>query len=163
GSGKSTFLQALALALAGPRSTGFIPSLADWMSIGATNAQIRATLSVSDEDLWEPTLMPPDAWIEFDRPPETLGREQSALTPHFRGAGLDSFTESNLVSSVRSGSRGWFYAGYGPFRHLGSSGSWRPSKPRASRLAQQVSSLFDETVPLTDAVDWLIEQHLYDL
>jgi hypothetical protein len=30
-------------------------------------------------------------------------------------------------------------------------------------LTQQVSSLFDETVPLADAVDWLIDQHLYQL
>ena len=26
-----------------------------------------------------------------------------------------------------------------------------------------MSSLFDETVPLADAVDWLVEQHLYQL
>ena len=47
GSGKSTVLQSLALALSGPRSTGFIPSLADWMSHGATRAEVRVTLSLT--------------------------------------------------------------------------------------------------------------------
>lgn len=32
----------------------------------------------------------------------------------------------------------------------------------SSKLAQQVASLFDETMSLTDAVDWLIEQRLYE-
>ena len=167
GSGKSTFLQALAIALAGPRSTSFIPSLADWISIGATTADIRATLSASALDLRQQTLFDfadtaPEVWIEFTRRPELPGLEQDRSEPDFTGMGLDAFTQGQAVSSVRSSSRGWFYAGYGPFRHLGSGGSSR-TKARYSKLAQQVASLFDETLPLTDAVDWLIDQHLYQL
>jgi energy-coupling factor transporter ATP-binding protein EcfA2 len=167
GSGKSTFLQALAIALAGPRSTSFIPSLADWISIGATRAEIRATLSASHLDLRQQTLLDfsddsPEVWIEFTRQPQLSGLEEDRAEPEFTGMGLDAFTQGQAVSSVRSTSRGWFYAGYGPFRHLGSSGSFR-SKTRYSKLAQQVASLFDESLPLTDAVDWLIDQHLYQL
>jgi energy-coupling factor transporter ATP-binding protein EcfA2 len=164
GSGKSTFLQALAIALAGPRSTSFIPSLADWISIGATRAEIRATLRASDLDLRQPTLFDttPEVWIEFIRRPQLPGLEQDPAEPDFSGMGLDAFTQGQAVSSVRSTSWGWFYAGYGPFRHLGSGGSSR-AKTRYSKLAQQVASLFDETLPLTDAVDWLIDQHLYQL
>jgi energy-coupling factor transporter ATP-binding protein EcfA2 len=167
GSGKSTVLQALALALAGPRSTSFIPSLADWMSVGVSTAEIRAFLSPSDSDPRELTLLDsaviqPEVWINFTRTPQgELG--QIGAEPDFSGMGLDAFNQGQAVSSVRSPSSGWFYAGYGAFRHLGSSGSLRPGKSRFSKLAQQVSSLFDETVPLTDAVDWLIEQHLYEL
>jgi AAA domain, putative AbiEii toxin, Type IV TA system/AAA domain len=167
GSGKSTFLQALAIALAGPRSTSFIPSLADWMSVGAPTAEVRATLHASNLDLRQQSLFDvadagPEVWIEFTRRPQPPGMDQDQAEPDFTGRGLDAFTHGQAVSSVRSTAWGWFYAGYGPFRHLGSGGSSR-AKPRASKLAQQVASLFDETLPLTDAVDWLIDQHLYQL
>jgi len=80
GSGKSTFLQALAIALAGPLSTSFIPSLADWMSTGATTAEIKAVLSASDLDLRQQTLFDssdtsPEVWIEFTRRPPLRGLE----------------------------------------------------------------------------------------
>jgi energy-coupling factor transporter ATP-binding protein EcfA2 len=167
GSGKSTFLQALAIALAGPRSTSFIPSLADWISVGATTGEIRATLRPSELDPRQQTLFDssdttPEVWIEFTRRPQLPGLEQEPVEPDFTGMGLDAFTQGQAVSSIQSASWGWFYAGYGPYRHLGSGGSSR-AKTRHSKLAQQVASLFDETLPLTDAVDWLIDQHLYQL
>lgn len=146
GAGKSTVLQSLALALAGPRATSFIPSISDWMSRGATTAQISVDLTLSRLDGERGMLMPPEVGIYFDQ--STPQRE-----PSVRGHGIDAWATDE----------GWFYAGYGPFRHLGGGGNLRPGKARLSKVAQQVSSLFDETVPLTDAVDWLIEQHLYDL
>ena len=168
GSGKSTVLQSLALALSGPRSTGFIPSLADWMSHGATTAEVRATLSLSalgQMDAQYPATgpggLPAEVWMEFVRPERTQDHEPAE--PEFIGAGLDSITSQHQVSSVRSKTFGWLYAGYGAFRHLGNTGTRRPGRSRYSKLAQQVSSLFDETVPLADAIDWLIEQHLYQL
>jgi hypothetical protein len=168
GSGKSTVLQSLALALSGPRSTGFIPSLADWMSHGATQAEVRATLSLSALGRMEATAPVPDAdrfpaevWMEFSRPEQAPDNEP--VEPEFTGSGLDSVTSPQNVSSVRTKKSGWLYAGYGAFRHLGNTGARRPGRSRYSKLAQQVSSLFDETIPLADAVDWLIELHLYQL
>jgi hypothetical protein len=168
GSGKSTVLQSLALALSGPRSTPFIPSLADWMSHGATRAEVRATLSLSAlgrMDTQFPVLgasaTPAEVWMEFIRPEPA--RDNEPVEPEFTGAGLDSVTSPYNVSYVRSKTFGWLYAGYGAFRHLGNTGTRRPGRNRYSKLAQQVSSLFDETVPLADAIDWLIEQHLYQL
>jgi energy-coupling factor transporter ATP-binding protein EcfA2 len=167
GSGKSTVLQSLALALSGPRSTGFIPSLSDWMSHGARRAEVRATLSLTALDAMEALRMLPDGaalaevWMEFIRPDQAPDNEPAE--PEFTGAGLDSVTGPHNVNYVRSKTFGWLYAGYGAFRHLGSTGTRRPGRSRYSKLAQQVSSLFDETVPLADAVDWLIEQHLYQL
>src|ERR1700722_17452314 len=65
GSGKSTILQALALALAGPRSLAFVPSLADWISSGVTNASIRANLQISQTDYFpQLPLGNPVAWME---------------------------------------------------------------------------------------------------
>jgi hypothetical protein len=172
GSGKSTVLQSLALALSGPRSTGFIPSLADWMSHGATRAEVRVTLSLSALGQMEAPYpaaapeaaaeaAPAEVWMEFSRPEQAL--DNAPAEPEFIGAGLDSVTDQDNVSSVQPKTRGWLYAGYGAFRHLGNSSTRRPGRSRYSKLQQQVSSLFDETVPLADAIDWMIEQHLYQL
>jgi hypothetical protein len=168
GSGKSTVLQSLALALSGPRSTGFIPSLADWMSHGATRAEVRVTLSLSALGQMDTQFPVPDpastsaeVWMEFVRPIQAV--DNQPVEPDFTGAGLDSVTGPQNVSAVRPKTLGWLYAGYGAFRHLGNTGNRRPGRNRYSKLAQQVSSLFDETVPLADAIDWLIEQHLYQL
>src|SRR5215469_9305379 len=159
GSGKSTFLQALALALAGPRSTGFIPSLADWMTAGATAAEVSAELIVANADAL--IAGEPLVWMRFARP-ITVTDEHEPVEPEFHGVGIDSIADGRLVNSVRPVAPGCFYAGYGPFRYLGGNGV-RPWTSRISALAQQVASLFDESMPLADAVDWLIEQHLLNL
>jgi hypothetical protein len=159
GSGKSTILQALALALAGPRSLAFVPSLADWISRGITHAEIKANLQISQADYFpQLEFEPPVAWMEFDRPEAPEGTD--GYEPDFEGSGVNSFTSLPHPSGQPYG---WFYAGYGPFRHLGNATPRRVNRSRTAKLAQQVSSLFDETVPLADAVDWLVEQHLYQL
>ena len=168
GSGKSTFLQALALALAGPLATSLIPSLANWMSSGERRAEINAELRASESEEYEETLFDehPRVSISFSRPWRSLdanfdlGQDLDTDEPEFWGEGLSSRTRAQQrISSVRSRSIGWFYVGYGPFRHLGNSGPRRVS----SATAQQVASLFDETVSLAGAVDWLIDQHLFQL
>jgi AAA domain, putative AbiEii toxin, Type IV TA system/AAA domain len=161
GSGKSTILQALALALAGPRSTAFVPSLADWMSRGITHAEIRAVLRSSEADNIRQQLLlveESEVWMKFSRPAAMEGVEE--LEPDFEGYGVSALADSPAVGGR---SYGWFYAGYGPFRHLGNTVTRRLGSSRSSKVAQQVASLFDETVPLADAVDWLVEQHLYQL
>jgi hypothetical protein len=161
-SGKSTLLQAMGLVLSGPRATSFIPSLNDWISSGKARAHLEAELHVSREDAFErPTLFPPKVWMDFERARQDLDQEPySAAEPEFSGAGLDSYSGTSRVSGVRSSGGGWFYAGYGPYRQLGNSATWR-NRSSSSKLARQVSSLFDETIPLAEAVDWLKEQRLY--
>jgi energy-coupling factor transporter ATP-binding protein EcfA2 len=165
GSGKSTVLQSLALLFAGPRSTGFIPSLADWMSRGVSNAEMAATLIISETDWVESTLFKEierKVWMRFKRPPGI--QDNDSAEPDFSGAGLDSASgQYGGISSVKSAPHGWFYAGYGPFRHLGGSGVGGSRRTSSSKLSRQVSSLFDESISLADAVDWLIDQHLYRL
>jgi energy-coupling factor transporter ATP-binding protein EcfA2 len=152
GSGKSTFLQALALVLAGLRAVDFVPSLADWMSRGASETHIKANLILSDEEQRQPGG-PIEVSMNFHK------AQRGPAEPDVTGSDIDSV---RMAEGMLPTSPGWFYAGYGPFRYLG--GSRFPQRlPRSSKLAQQVRSLFDETVPLTEAVDWLIEQHLYDL
>jgi predicted ATPase len=160
GSGKSTLLQALALVLAGPRSTGFVPSLADWMTDGATSAEVTADLAVVNADVL--LTGEPRVWLRFARPQTTV-RDHDQAEPEFRGVGVDSLAQGHHGDAVRPATPGVFYAGYGPFRHLGNSTARRPWQSRVSAVAQQVASLFDENMPLADAVDWLVEQHLLTL
>ena len=159
-SGKSTLLQALGLVLSGPRATSFIPSLNDWISTGEDKAHLEAELHVSREDAVEPTLFPPKVWMDFERPRQANDQELDSTEPEYSGAGLDSYSRTRL-SGVRRSGGGLFYAGYGPFRQLGDSATWR-NRNSSSKLARQVSSLFDETTPLAEAVDWLKEQRLQE-
>ncbi|PLW65740.1 AAA family ATPase [Streptomyces sp. SCUT-3] len=56
------------------------------------------------------------------------------------------------------GARGWFSAGYGPFRRMTGEGAGADSRytPRAERFA----TLFDESASLSESVSWLVRQHL---
>lgn len=161
-SGKSTFLQALGLALAGPRSTGFIPNLYYWISSSASTADVSATLDISVDDFassQEPLLLPePRAWMHFEKTQQlTIDEDPEPLDPDVTGEDLD--TLARMHTGLKSPS-GWFYAGYGPFRHMGTFGTTRNRRLTLSKRAQQVASLFDESVSLADAVDWLIDQRL---
>jgi hypothetical protein len=163
-SGKSTLLQALALVLSGPRAASVIPSLADWMSSGVATADMGATLKMSNSDSYQPTLFEsnmPHVSMHFERSEQISAPEEYLPEPVFSGIGLDSLMKASMDRTGSPTQDGWFYVGYGPFRHLGSSGLWKSRRSAVSKLALQVSSLFDETVTLADAVDWLIEQRLY--
>ena len=164
-SGKSTFLQALGLALAGSGSTGFVPNLYCWISNGVSTADVSATLNISRADyglFQEPLIVPePRAWMHFEKF-QQLGIDEDAepLDPEVTGEGLDILARMHTGAKSPSG---WFYSGYGPFRHMGAFGAARNRRISLSKRAQQVASLFDESVSLADAVDWLIDQRMLQL
>jgi energy-coupling factor transporter ATP-binding protein EcfA2 len=165
GSGKSTLLQALALVLAGPQSVGFVPSLSDWMSAGVERAEISADLRAASSEPYQTRLFDSGGslrvWLRLNRPRIHPDLDADAIDPDVTGEGVASFRLTNRSDPEGLYSPGWFYAGYGPFRHLGGSGNWKPRKK--SVRSSQISSLFDDSISLADAVDWLIEQHLYQL
>jgi energy-coupling factor transporter ATP-binding protein EcfA2 len=167
GSGKSTLLQALAVVLAGPRATAVIPRLNEWMSADTETTEISVTARVSDADSYEETLLDlldphPKPWIRFNRPAGPVEQDPEFAEPEVTGRGIASFAVTSKSGSAAGRFHGWFYACYGPFRHLGDSGNWRPRR-KSTAIPSQIASLFDESVTLADAVDWLIEQHLYQL
>lgn len=160
-SGKSTLLQALGLALAGPGSTSFIPNLYSWINTDASNADIKATITISEEDSFQETLIPvrPVAWMHFQKFHQlTLNGDPEPVEPQVTGEGLD--VQVRIQGGSLSRSVGWFYSGYGPFRHMGAIVTSRNRRSSLPKRAQQVSSLFDESISLADAVDWLIDQRL---
>jgi energy-coupling factor transporter ATP-binding protein EcfA2 len=150
GSGKTTMLQAIALALAGEN---FVPDLDAWP--GARREK-RAFISVTiGQDLQF------DGGLDFG--PQELKVEWDDETLRNRPTWSDSPTKRKSprqLSPYRGD--GWFYAGYGPFRRLSSTALGRSESRSMPRYAG-LRTLFDEDVSLVEGVSWLIEQHLYRL
>jgi energy-coupling factor transporter ATP-binding protein EcfA2 len=159
GSGKSTLLRALALVIAGPSvARSLVPTFDGWISNGFPEGVVEAKIvfDESSDRLAGERLgdMSFPARLTWSREPIGDSGEygpQPILQGHgdvaFRGPWADN-------------PRGWFSAGYGPFRRLvgGSADTQRfmLSTGPVSRLA----SLFHEDVSLAESVSWLIDLHL---
>ncbi|MBH0780741.1 AAA family ATPase [Nocardia sp. NEAU-351] len=155
GAGKSTFLQALALAIAGPSVARLLAeTFRGWIRDGETQARGAVKLRFSDEDGFtagrKPTFEPWAAmeWERAGGPEPTVGRAAVGgnWTPR-RGPWAEN-------------PRGWFTAGYGPFRRLS------PAPTEAQRLMMSpgrpaaLASLFREDASLSESVVWLQQIYL---
>ena len=162
-SGKSTFLQAIALVLAGPEAALRLkPNMSGWLAKGAKSGRVVLTVLrdasidtivergkfpnsnlslglrwVANADDVPPSLKPVE-----DRSPSRAGESR---IPAMRGPW-------NLKQ------KGWFFAGYGPMRRL------TGSAPDAMRFAAgggpaaRSISLFREDVALSESEEWLKNQ-----
>lgn len=153
GAGKSAFLKAIALALVGPANAKALRlPWGNW--IRKETSKSRVQLEVQwDEDHDKP--QPPGNSItlmvrRFDDSEEVADSESS-----FGVTGLNPLTFSKA--------RSYFSAAYGPFRRF--SGGTREydnlvlSYPRLARHL----SLFDESVALTEGLDWLRQLRFEEL
>ncbi|HEY1619940.1 MAG TPA: AAA family ATPase [Streptosporangiaceae bacterium] len=141
GSGKTTMLQAIALALAGEN---FIRDPNVWPgSLPTGRASIAITIVQDSRYDGGLDFGPLDIKVEWDE-------KRQANHPTW------------LDASVRREGDGWFYAGYGPFRRLSATALGR-SEHRQSQRYAGLRTLFDEDISLVEGVAWLIEQHLYRL
>ncbi|MDF5751419.1 AAA family ATPase [Spongiactinospora sp. TRM90649] len=157
GAGKSSFLQAIALAIAGPSVARTLrETYADWIREGAGEGHATVHLKFSDVDAFAPGRKPnfdPRAglkWIRQDEGPEPA----IAMAPVKKS---ESSTPGRGPWAANP--QGWFLAGYGPFRRL----SLAPTE--AQRLMMTpgrpagLASLFREEASLSESVLWL--QQLY--
>ncbi|MEV6072522.1 ATP-binding protein [Nocardia sp. NPDC052001] len=153
GAGKSTFLQAIALAIAGPSVARLLAAtFQGWVRDGESFARAAVRLRFGDEDWFgtgrRPAFDPWAAmeWKRADGPEPTMARATIGgnWTP-VRGPWAEN-------------PRGWFAAGYGPFRHLSPTrtDAQRPLIP--SRPAA-LASLFRQDASLSESVVWL--QRIY--
>ncbi|HVV85542.1 MAG TPA: AAA family ATPase [Kofleriaceae bacterium] len=134
GSGKSSFLQAIALALVGPAEAAWLrQSPRRWLRAGTNRAVIRL-----------------DAYSADYR--ATVPRQ--SFTLHVSPTDFSDASRT-IVSGASETSGPWFAASYGPFRRFtGGDQDLEKSLTGRPDLARHVS-LFGEAVALTECLAWL--------
>jgi hypothetical protein len=150
GSGKTTILQAIALALAGEN---FIRDPDAWPG---TRRRGKAFINVT-------IVQDPQFDGGFDLGPWEFKVEWDDKALRNQPTWSDSPIRRKAPRQLsRYPGEGWFYAGYGPFRRLSSTALGR-REPRSTKRYAGLRTLFDEDVSLVEGVGWLIEQHLFRL
>jgi hypothetical protein len=164
GTGKSTLLQAMALAMLGPVSGArLLKQPASWVRDGAEYGEIQAGLTTTAHDTTSagaPRKKPYDAHLlvigEAPEPVavESVGYTEPQVTLYKSALG------KSLSSGPYSNRRGWFSAGYGPFRRLtGSGGEEDASIHHGPGREARHHTLFSESAALTRCEKWLSSLH----
>lgn len=168
-SGKSTLLQALALALGGPEVTrGLVADFRDWISAGAPSG--RADVRVQPDDTADSFVgkgrTPKGAFslkMQWTRPVPEAGERLGTLpSPTMEMQGTVG-EESARRGPWGQNPRGWFCAGYGPFRRLTGGSSEAQRIMLAQGPAGRMATLFHEDASLAEGVSWLIDLRLRSL
>ncbi|WP_406111757.1 AAA family ATPase [Kitasatospora purpeofusca] len=158
-SGKSTVLQALALALAGPTvSRALVTDFTGWISSGTRTGEVNVHVAVDASlDGFSGPGNTPEGETSFglrwSRAPESEHSQRPLVEPLGKG-------KSGPRGPWVENPAGWFCAGYGPFRRLtgGSSEAQRlmVNQGPSGRLA----TLFHEDASLAEGVAWLVDLRL---
>lgn len=153
GSGKTSILKAISLALVGPEiARALQPSLAGWITEGEQRATIAVQIVAGDGDTFETGRRP-------------LGPFYAELLLERRGNDVVVSPGRDLVKGKRSAINGpwspgqgvWFATAYGPFRRL------YGTSPDAMRLMSspgrppRFATLFKEDATLVESQNWLQE------
>jgi energy-coupling factor transporter ATP-binding protein EcfA2 len=169
GSGKTTLLQAIALAVVGPDAARVMQdSYAGWVHSSERRGQIVLDLDVHhldwfmlDEDTGHEQPLPLFVGLRFELkgPLETerahLSHEPVLSVP----ANLPSHTRPKEAALRRlegpwnPNPKGWFLAGYGPYRRL--SGGNAVDDHSRSTWTARIATLFKDDAALAEAVSWL--------
>lgn len=164
GAGKSTFLKALALAVAGPTAARSLEaSFAGWIRAGASWGELAIELDVGESDnfVGAGNFSRIPFWAEL-----RLNAELDGPEPELTGMMMNSTHE--IAQYPQRGPwaenpKGWFLSGYGPFRRLeGHTVDTVRLMAGPSRLARIVS-LFREDASLAECVAWLRSIYLLRL
>lgn len=162
GSGKSTFLKAIALAVVGPNAMrGLQRSFVGWIREGQAGA-IASTELVIDEvdrfsgadDVPRECIWTGLSWLQMDHGYEPVL------------AALSDDRHIQLRSPIQESGPwatnpvGWFMVGYGPYRRLSGSGSDAQGPIHGPPSVARLSNLFREGASLIESVQWLKELHL---
>ncbi|MEW1648601.1 AAA family ATPase [Streptomyces sp. NPDC091219] len=160
-SGKSTVLQAIALALGGPAvARALVPDFSGWITNGAKagDVEVHVTSEPGLDGFVGPGNTPLDEislGLKWTRPST---EDHRGLRPVMEA--LDLKGKSGPRGPWAENPIGWFCAGYGPFRRLtgGSSEAQRlmVNQGPSGRLA----TLFHEDASLAEGVAWLVDLRL---
>ena len=153
GSGKSSLLRAIALALVGAgRAEGLRQTWNDWLTHGQQEGEIRLMLWSATPDVVHSANLPAD---NLYSPGVKLSRksgdetELADLPPTDQSR--QSLAQTLNLDEVNT-AREWFSTSFGPFRRF-TGGSGQESK--LPPLLARHLSLFDEGIAFTKCLDWL--------
>ena len=161
GAGKSTVLQAIALAVAGPASARSLRlSFQGWINENVQDASAAVKLRYNPEvdRFGEGGFPPSDFWagLTWTRDPDGQASSKSVeplieqYLPTKSGA-----KKSALRGPWFENPRGWFVAGYGPFRRLSKASSDAQRLMLGTTRLVQLATLFREDASLEECVRWL--------
>lgn len=158
GSGKSSFVRALALILMGERDAFAADQIfSEWLHVDRDQANISATI-VMDEDCDKLSGQGPPMKRPINLEVVLSRTSEAALVDV-----LPKFSGERHARTVWGGGAGWFSASFGPFRRF-TGGD--PKHERAfltnPRLAPHLSAL-TESVALREAQRWLTDLHVQTL
>jgi energy-coupling factor transporter ATP-binding protein EcfA2 len=143
GSGKTTLLRAIALVVHGPRVALRLDlDNAAWITDGQEvgSSELRFVLD-----------------RKYDEQIPTQGSGVPVLKLEWSGDDLKVQLDFMPSRSPWTGdARGWFCAGYGPFRRL----TGKFDRDRHDRAVRRLATLFDEEASLAEGVSWLVQQQL---
>lgn len=148
GTGKSTLLKAVALAVVGPSWTGKLQdSFVGWVRKQQHGARSEVTLSGSREEEHHRR----DQWVD-----------KAAIQWLMPGGRAEPVVEGSCEPAERRrddfgewNPERWFLAAYGPVRRIGARDDSEESPPVKAR----VKTLFDENATLSEALSWLRNIH----
>ena len=163
GAGKSTLLKTIGATLAGPLAAQTLSgSFPAWVRRGAKSAHAASRVLIDIEHdrfeerngrilgLW---MLPGLCWFPNDPDADTL-------EPWIDEKKWNNGSVRHLeIGPWAKRPRGWFVAGYGPYRHLGPASSEAERFKKDPSLARLIN-LFNVAATLSDAVDWLKDVQL---
>ena len=159
GAGKSSFLQAIALSVAGTEAARSLQeSWAGWIRDGASRGMVATRIRPAEEDRFKETgRQPKQFWTGLEWELSKSGPEPTM-----------SFHQETSKSSARTANRGpwgenpegWLVAGYGPFRRLSSAASDAQRLMLGAGHISRLVSLFREDASLSESVRWLQDIYL---
>ena len=151
GSGKSSVIRALALALIGPTDAAASrENWHDWVRHGANRASVQVEVTPeASVDRWSGTgrraQAPIKVSVEFQTPDGNV--DSNATTPRITGR--------HAGRTIWGKGQGWFSASFGPFRRFsGGNNEYDRLFYTNPRLARHLSA-FGEDVALGEALRWL--------
>lgn len=158
GAGKSSLLKSIALSIAGPSAARALQeSFAGWIRSGATTATVATQLAFDPVDRFERTGRIPTStfWtgLRFDG---EEGQEPS-ISEYQLNKRMKQTPERGPWTEEP---KGWFVAGYGPFRRLTGHASDAQRLMVGPNHVPRLVSLFREDASLVEAAQWLKDVYL---
>lgn len=160
GSGKTSLLRAIALAVGGPDvALKLVQDFRNWITADQQEASAEVYVQPDfDLDYWPADETRPQQfmqglhWVRDSKSPKTRNGAQPLLLKESDTYATHGPWQANPT--------GWFCAAYGPFRRLAGGGSETRRFTGAPGSLARMATLFHEDASLAEGVEWLIDQHL---